>query len=207
VDKVIGHCILNGPFPLDRYVLLVSGRSSFEIVQKALAARIPIVAAISAPSSLAVKLARESGQTLIGFLRGQSMNIYTHSHRVQFSVQRGQRLAIESVPLDGSPLGWAISGSPELCKSFVRPARLNGTEAGDGLRFIQRNHSRGSTGSLSNASTPNTHSWTRRRGSCRTNRSSDSIPSANSRNARERLAASPRLRNRSRFCGAEYSGP
>ena len=82
VDKVIGHAMQSGVFPLDRYVLLVSGRTSFEILQKALAARVPIIAAVSAPSSLAVKFARESGQTLVGFLRGQRMNIYTHPHRL-----------------------------------------------------------------------------------------------------------------------------
>jgi len=82
VDKAIGHCILQGPFPLDRHILLVSGRTSFEILQKALAARIPVVAAVSAPSSLAVEFARENGQTLIGFLRGQRMNIYSHPHHL-----------------------------------------------------------------------------------------------------------------------------
>lgn len=82
VDKVIGHAALNGGLPLDRSILMVSGRVSFEIVQKSLAARIPIVAAVSAPSSLAVEFARESGQTLIGFLRPPRMNIYTHAQRV-----------------------------------------------------------------------------------------------------------------------------
>ena len=82
VDKVIGHGLLENKFPFDAHVLLVSGRASFEIMQKALAARIPIVCAISAPSSLAVDFARESGQTLIGFLRGQTMNIYSSPERV-----------------------------------------------------------------------------------------------------------------------------
>jgi FdhD protein len=85
VDKVIGHCLRSGPFPLDHHVLLVSGRSSFEIMQKALAARVPVVAAVSAPSSLAADFALESGQTLIGFLRGRQMNVYTQSERVRFS--------------------------------------------------------------------------------------------------------------------------
>ena len=68
--------------PLDSHVLLVSGRTSFEIIQKALAAGIPIVAAVSAPSSLAVEFARDSNQTLIGFLRPPSFNIYSHIERV-----------------------------------------------------------------------------------------------------------------------------
>jgi FdhD protein len=84
VDKVIGHCLRTGPFPLDHHVLLVSGRSSFEIMQKTLAARVPVVAAVSAPSSLAVDFARESGQTLIGFLRDRRMNVYSQSQRVTF---------------------------------------------------------------------------------------------------------------------------
>jgi FdhD protein len=86
VDKVIGHCLLKGSFPLDRHILLVSGRSSFEIMQKALAARIPIVAAISAPSSLAVEFAQQNNQTLIGFLRGKRMNVYAHPNRLNFPV-------------------------------------------------------------------------------------------------------------------------
>ena len=82
VDKVIGHEFLKDHLPLDRHILLVSGRASFEILQKALAAQIPVVAAVSAPSSLAVDFAREGGQTLIGFLRGNSMNVYTHTDRI-----------------------------------------------------------------------------------------------------------------------------
>ncbi|MGB7157293.1 MAG: formate dehydrogenase accessory sulfurtransferase FdhD [Tepidisphaeraceae bacterium] len=88
LDKVIGHGLLNpgAPgFPYDRHILLVSGRTSFEIMQKALAARVPIVAAVSAPSSLAVDFAKESGQTLIGFLRGERMNVYAGEQRVRFN--------------------------------------------------------------------------------------------------------------------------
>ncbi|MEY2429063.1 MAG: FdhD protein [Verrucomicrobiota bacterium] len=83
VDKVIGYGLLEDKLPFDAHLLLVSGRASFEIMQKALAARIPIVCAISAPSSLAVDFARESGQTLIGFLRGETMNIYSSPERVE----------------------------------------------------------------------------------------------------------------------------
>jgi len=82
VDKVIGRAFLDGKLPLDRHLLLVSGRASFEIVQKALAAGIPIVASVSAPSSLAMDFARENNQTLIGFLRPPSFNIYSHVERV-----------------------------------------------------------------------------------------------------------------------------
>jgi FdhD protein len=82
VDKAIGRAFLDGLLPLNRHILLVSGRASFEIVQKALAAGIPIVAAVSAPSTLAADFARESNQTLIGFLRPPSFNIYSHIERV-----------------------------------------------------------------------------------------------------------------------------
>ncbi len=82
VDKAIGRAYLDGLLPLNRHVVFVSGRASFEIVQKALAAGIPIVAAVSAPSTLAADFARESNQTLIGFLRPPSFNIYSHIERV-----------------------------------------------------------------------------------------------------------------------------
>jgi FdhD protein len=82
VDKAIGRAFLDGLLPLDQHFLLVSGRASFEIAQKALAAGIPIIAAVSAPSTLAVNFARESNQTLIGFLRPPSFNIYAHVERI-----------------------------------------------------------------------------------------------------------------------------
>jgi FdhD protein len=82
VDKVLGHGLLTNQLPFDSHVLLVSGRASFEIVQKALAAKIPIICAISAPSSLAVEFARENRQTLVGFLRGQTLNIYSRPERI-----------------------------------------------------------------------------------------------------------------------------
>ncbi len=84
VDKVIGHCVLNGLFPLADHILMVSGRASFEILQKALSARVPIVCAVSAPSSLAVELARQSRQTLVGFLRNGRMNVYAGAGRIRF---------------------------------------------------------------------------------------------------------------------------
>ncbi|HZE12751.1 MAG TPA: formate dehydrogenase accessory sulfurtransferase FdhD [Chthoniobacterales bacterium] len=84
VDKTIGRAFLDELLPLDRHVLVVSGRSSLEIVQKALAAGIPIVAAVSAPSSLAINFARECGQTLVGFLRPPTFNVYSHIERIAF---------------------------------------------------------------------------------------------------------------------------
>jgi FdhD protein len=84
VDKVLGFCFLHNLLPLKRHILLVSGRTSFEILQKALAARVPIVAAVSAPSTLAAEFAQKSGQTLIGFLRGRQMNVYAHPERLAF---------------------------------------------------------------------------------------------------------------------------
>jgi hypothetical protein len=79
---VIGGAFLDELLPLNRHLLLVSGRASFEIVQKALSAAIPILAAVSAPSSLAVELAEESNQTLVGFLREKTFNIYAHPQRI-----------------------------------------------------------------------------------------------------------------------------
>ncbi len=83
MDKVVGCAALDGRLPLSGHVLLVSGRASFEIVQKALVAGIPIVAAVSAPSTLAVRLARESNMTLVGFLRPGGFNVYAGAERVE----------------------------------------------------------------------------------------------------------------------------
>lgn len=82
VDKIIGHGLLHEHFPYTQHILMVSGRTSFEILQKALLARIPCVAAISAPSSMAVEMAESAGITLIGFLRDHAMNVYTHPERI-----------------------------------------------------------------------------------------------------------------------------
>jgi FdhD protein len=82
LDKVIGWAVREGRLPLAGHVLLVSGRASFELVQKAWMAGLPMLAAVSAPSTLAVELAEEAGMTLVGFLRGQTMNVYTGAQRV-----------------------------------------------------------------------------------------------------------------------------
>jgi FdhD protein len=82
VDKVIGAALLADRLPLEGCILMVSGRTSFEIVQKALMAKIPLLAAVSAASSLAVELAESSGMGLVGFLRGNSMNVYAGTERV-----------------------------------------------------------------------------------------------------------------------------
>ncbi|HCI78982.1 MAG TPA: formate dehydrogenase accessory sulfurtransferase FdhD [Ktedonobacter sp.] len=82
VDKLVGHGLLHGNMPYRERILMVSGRTSYEILQKALLARIPCVVSISAPSSLSVELANASGITLIGFLRDHSMNVYTHPYRI-----------------------------------------------------------------------------------------------------------------------------
>jgi FdhD protein len=82
VDKVIGHRVLARSMPLDRHVLMVSGRVSFEIMQKALTARIPVIAAVSAPSSMAVQMALAADMTLIGFARNGGFNLYAGAHRV-----------------------------------------------------------------------------------------------------------------------------
>jgi FdhD protein len=83
VDKVIGCGFLENKLPFDAHILLVSGRASFEILQKSLAARIPIICAVSAPSSLAVDFARANHQALVGFLRDGGMNIYSGAERIE----------------------------------------------------------------------------------------------------------------------------
>jgi FdhD protein len=81
-DKLIGAALLERPFPLADGIVLVSGRASYELVQKTIAAGVPILCAVSAPSSLAVALARDFGVTLAGFVRGERFNVYAHDERI-----------------------------------------------------------------------------------------------------------------------------
>ncbi len=83
LDKLIGWALLAGRLPLDRHLILVSGRSSFELAQKTVSAGAPILCSVSAPSSLAVDLAERFGLTLVGFLRDRRFNVYTHAQRVR----------------------------------------------------------------------------------------------------------------------------
>ncbi len=84
LDKLVGSAVLSDELPLKNQIVMVSGRSSFEILQKCLAAGVPIVCAVSAPSSLAVDLAREFGMTLVGFLREERFNVYSGKERLRF---------------------------------------------------------------------------------------------------------------------------
>ena len=83
LDKIIGAAFIADELPLNKHVLLLSGRASFELIQKAAMAGIRLIAAIGAPSSLAVQLAEESSITLVGFLKKDKFNIYTGHHRIQ----------------------------------------------------------------------------------------------------------------------------
>jgi FdhD protein len=89
VDKIVGHALMHGSLPLDHHILLVSSRASFEIVQKAHAAGVVIMAVISAPSSLAVELAEQANMTLIAFLRERRLNVYAGKERISDETSEG----------------------------------------------------------------------------------------------------------------------
>ena len=119
VDKVVGRAAMDGLLPLHEHVLMVSGRASFEIVQKALLAGIPIVAAVSAPSSLAVRLARESNMTLVGFLRDGGFNVVSRAR-----AHRGHPADVpESPPAGGSHTVHLLN----CCGTRRFPLRYSGT--------------------------------------------------------------------------------
>jgi FdhD protein len=86
VDRLLGRMALDRAFPLPGYILQVSGRLSYDLILKALVARVPVISAVSAPSSLALQLAEEANLTVVGFLRGRHMNVYTHSWRIEMKI-------------------------------------------------------------------------------------------------------------------------
>jgi FdhD protein len=89
MDKVVGRALLDGLVPLAEHVLCVSGRLSFELVQKAAVAGAPVLVGVGAPTSLAVELAADRGLTLAGFARGETVNVYTGGERVSDALPRG----------------------------------------------------------------------------------------------------------------------
>jgi FdhD protein len=103
VDKVVGAAMRGGLLPLSRCVLLVSGRASFEIVQKARVAGVPVVAAVSAPTSLAVELAQAGGQTLVAFVREQRLNVYSAPERVLAATARARAEVGAGTPATTAP--------------------------------------------------------------------------------------------------------
>ena len=92
LDKLIGASLNKSMFPLHKYLLLLSGRASFELIQKAWMGGLKIIAAVGAPSTLAVQMAEECGITLVGFLRNKTFNIYSGSHRIQTNQNHSKKI-------------------------------------------------------------------------------------------------------------------
>lgn len=123
VDKLVGWALAEGRLPLREHVVMVSGRSSFEILQKCLAAGVPIVCAVSAPSSLAVALAREFNVTLVGFLRGERFNVYAGVERVRGAAERSGVLAADPIVPERSAARRSRADSPVAPARGLRRAR------------------------------------------------------------------------------------
>ena len=145
VDKIVGWAVLEKKLPLSQNVMLVSGRGGFEIVQKALAAGIPILASVSAPSSLAVKLARELGLTLVGFLRGRRFVVYSDEFRAKTIVVTTQHAGMGYVrKLREQGVGvWIFesqSGTVPLAQFRIRCAaeKITGVLFEGGAQLISR---------------------------------------------------------------------
>ena len=122
LDKLVGSQLLAGALPLNDRIVLVSGRTSFELVQKAAVAGVPILAAVSAPSDLAVEAAERLGVTLVGFLRGDGFNVYTHPERVALDVR---------APRPGQPGAASPSAAAGRTRSRSGPSRTGGRSVTD----------------------------------------------------------------------------
>ena len=119
VDKLLGRLLMSGRLPLEDSLLFVSGRSSFEIVQKAYLGGLPLIAAVSAPSSLAIELAQPAGITLLGFVRGDRFNVYTHPDKGESECKHVGRALLHRSPAV-TPARRSFSSSRYVWHSYSR---------------------------------------------------------------------------------------